>query len=311
MLRTSLTDLLGRTVPVIGAPMAGVAGAELAAAITAGGGVGMVGIEPGASPQSASEHLAAAGPGCGAGLLAWSLDHDDRALFDAVVASRPALVSVSYGDWVPWLERLHAEGLLAATATGTLVAAREAADAGVDVLVVRGGEGGGHGRNEVATLPLLQEVLDTVDHPCVVAAGGVATGRGLAAVLAAGAAGAWVGTAFLASPEASTTDAARDAVLAAASTDTVYSRVYDVASAAGWPSEFGGRSLRNRFTDRWTDHERHGTRRHQGHRRRPLRRPDHSHLRGASHRSTPGPPPRSRHHNRPGYPSPGTAHALV
>jgi len=70
-----------------------------------------------------------------------------------------------------------------------------------------------------------------------------------------GAVGAWVGTAFLASPEASTTDAARDAVLAAASTDTVYSRVYDVASAAGWPSEFGGRSLRNRFTDRWTDHE--------------------------------------------------------
>ena len=92
-------------------------------------------------------------------------------------------------------------------------------------------------------------------HPWVVAAGGVATGRGLAAVLAAGAVGAWVGTAFLASPEASTTDAARDAVLAAASTDTVYSRVYDVASAAGWPSEFGGRSLRNRFTDRWTDHE--------------------------------------------------------
>jgi len=220
--------------------MAGAAGAELAAAITTGGGVGMVGIGPGTSPESVSESLAAAGPGCGAGLLAWSLAHD-RGPFDAVVAARPVLVSVSYGDWVPWAARLRAEGIAVATAVGTLAAARAAAD--VDVLVVRGSEGGGHGRNEVATLPLLQEVLDGVAHPCVIAAGGVGTGRGLAAVLAAGAAGAWMDTAFLASPEASTTDAAQDGVLTAraAPTPSTCGCTTSPRGRGGRPSSAAGR----------------------------------------------------------------------
>ena len=95
------------------------------------------------------------------------------------------------------------------------------------MLVARGGEGGGHGRNDVATLPLLQAVLDAVTVP-VLAAGGIGTARGLAAVLAAGAAGAWVGTAFLACTEAATSAGARELLLTAADTDTVYGRVFDV-----------------------------------------------------------------------------------
>lgn len=253
MLRTSLTELLGSSVPVVGAPMAGAAGSALAAAITSGGGTGMVGVERTWSADVVAERLAAAGPGSGAGLLAWALE-DDPAPFEAVVAARPALVSVSYGDWGPWVARLRTEGILTATTVGTPAGAHAAAAAGIDVLVVRGAEGGGHGVDAVATLPLLAEVLDDVDHPCVVAAGGIGTGRGLAAVLAAGAAGAWVGTAFLAAEEATTAEAARAEVLAAGSEDTVYSRVYDVVGGV-WPAEFGGRSLRNRFIDRWTGHE--------------------------------------------------------
>lgn len=257
MLRTPLTELLGSTVPVVNAPMGGQAGPRLAAAVTAGGATGMVGVGPGAAPDEARRAVEAAGPGCGAGLLAWSLS-DEReadALVDALVAAAPVLVSVSYGPWQRAAARLRAAGVPVATTAGTLDAAREAADAGVDVLVVRGGEGGGHGRDQVATLPLLQQVLDDVAHPCVVAAGGVGSARGLAAVLAAGAAGAWLGTALLATPEAGVSDAQRDALVAASGTDTVYSRVHDLASPWPWPVEFGGRSLRDRWTDDWAGRE--------------------------------------------------------
>jgi nitronate monooxygenase len=119
---------------------------------------------------------------------------------------------------------------------------------------VRGSEGGGHGRDEVATLPLLQVVLDAVTTP-VLAAGGIANSRGLAAVLAAGAAGAWVGTAFLACVEAETTPGALDRLIGATDTDTAYGRVFDVAQRLGWPAEYGGRALRNEFFERWVGHE--------------------------------------------------------
>jgi nitronate monooxygenase len=141
-----------------------------------------------------------------------------------------------------------------ATQAGTLAEAQAAERAGVDVIVARGGEGGGHGRNEVATLPLLQMVLDTVAVP-VLAAGGITGPRGLAAVLAAGAAGAWVGTAFLACTEATTPAGARERLFAATDTSTGYGRVFDIAQRQPWPPEYGGRALRNRFFDHWAGHE--------------------------------------------------------
>ncbi len=106
----------------------------------------------------------------------------------------------------------------------------------------------------MATLPLLQRVLAHVRVP-VLAAGGIASARGLAAVLAAGAAGAWVGTAFIACPEAQTVDAARERLLAADETSTVYGRVFDVGQRVAWPEQFGGRALRNAYFDRWVGRE--------------------------------------------------------
>ncbi|NUP66531.1 MAG: nitronate monooxygenase, partial [Nonomuraea sp.] len=107
---------------------------------------------------------------------------------------------------------------------------------------------------EVATLPLLQSVLDAVRVP-VLAAGGVATARGLAAVLAAGAEGAWAGTAFMGCAETTLSSTAAARVLAAKETDTAYGRVFDVAQRLDWPPEYGGRALRNAFFDRWAGHE--------------------------------------------------------
>ncbi|MGN6613087.1 MAG: nitronate monooxygenase, partial [Angustibacter sp.] len=100
----------------------------------------------------------------------------------------------------------------------------------------------------------LQRVLGRVRVP-VLAAGGIASARGLAAVLAAGAAGAWVGTAFIACPEAQTVDAARERLLDADETATVYGRVFDVGQRVAWPEQFGGRALRNAYFDRWVGHE--------------------------------------------------------
>src|SRR5579875_3120585 len=243
MLRTPLTDMLGVEVPVIGAPMAGVAGGRLAAAVTAGGGLGMIGVGSAARPEAIIAEAAkarAAGARFGIGLMAWALARRPEE-FDAALEAGPALVSVSFGDAGPWLSRLREAGIRSATQVG-------------DAEEARGAEGGGHGRDAVATLPLLQEVLDAVDVP-VLAAGGVATARGLAAVLAAGAAGAWVGTALLSCPETASTPAARARIRATPATGTVYTRVFDVAQRIGWPPGYGGRALANDFTRRWSGRE--------------------------------------------------------
>jgi nitronate monooxygenase len=184
--------------------------------------------------------------------MAWALDRNPG-LLDKAIDARPALVSVSFGSPAPYVDALHEAGIAVASQVQDVAGARAAAEAGVDFVVAQGTDAGGH-TGTVGTLPLLQLVLDTVDVP-VIAAGGIATARGLAAILAAGAAGAWVGTCLLASPEATTKPEARAKVLAARETDTVLTRVFDVAQGIPWPERFAGRALRNRFTDRWHGRE--------------------------------------------------------
>ena len=160
-------------------------------------------------------------------------------------------MSLSYGDYGPLVAPLRAAGITVATQIGTVDEADQAVDAGVDVIVARGSEGGGHGRDAVATLPLLEAVLDRFDRP-VLAAGGIATARGLAAVLAAGAVGAWVGTAFLGCPETAWSPARRSKVLAADLDSTIYTRVYDIAMQQPWPTQYGGRWCATRSRRRGT-----------------------------------------------------------
>ncbi len=251
MIATWLTDTFALEHPVVCAPMAGPGDGALAAAVSAAGGLGMVGVGAARTPAWVREQAAVAAQGgaYGVGLMAWALETDDAQL-DAVLEVRPALVSVSFGRFEPFVARLREAGISVTTQVGTPEEARRAEAAGVDLLVVRGGEGGGHGRNDVGTLPLLQAVLDHVSVP-VLAAGGIGTARGLAAVLAAGAAGAWVGTAFLTAHEAGTSAAVRRLLIDAGVDATSYGRVFDVALRLAWPEEYGGRGLRNAFFDRW------------------------------------------------------------
>jgi nitronate monooxygenase len=256
MPRTWLTEQFRLDVPLVGAPMAGVSDGRLAAAVSAAGALGMFGVPPSVPPSWIIEQAALAAAGgrpYGIGLMAWALPNSPGHL-DAVLAARPSLVSVSFGDYTSYVEPLRQAGITVAAQAGTTEEALAAERAGVDVVVARGGEGGGHGRDDVATLPLLQGVLDAVGIP-VLAAGGIATARGLAAVLAAGAEGAWVGTAFLACVETTTTEAARQRVLDADEVGTAYGRVFDIAQRLTWPPEYGGRALRNAFFDRWHGRE--------------------------------------------------------
>jgi nitronate monooxygenase len=256
LIETELTRRFGLDIPVVAASMAGVADGRFAAAASRAGILGSIGVGGTTSGEAVRSEMAvaaAAGLPFGVGLMAWAIPsrHDQ---LDAVLAAPPALVSVSFGDYAPYVEELQAAGCSVVTQVGSVEQALRAEDAGVDFLVSRGSEGGGHGYDLAATLPLLQGVLDRVDVP-VLAAGGIGTSRGLAAVLAAGAVGAWVGTAFVSCQESAAAD---DHVARLADADagsTAYGHVFDVASAVGWPADIGGRTIRNEFFSRWRGRE--------------------------------------------------------
>lgn len=247
-----MTLLASLAVPVVNAPMAGAAGGALAGAVSAAGGLGMLGIGSGVTPEWLSQHVplaAASGRPFGAGMMAWVLDAGLDPV-RMVLDHGPALLCVSFGDPGPAAALARAAGATTAMQIGAPDELARALEDDIDVIVCRGGEGGGHGRNEVATLPLLQYVLDRTDKP-VVAAGGIGTARGVAAVLAAGAVAAWVGTRFAASTESTFADALKRRVLDSSLGDTVYTRAFDIAQRVPWPEQYGGRALRNEFSDRW------------------------------------------------------------
>ncbi|AHK32581.1 2-nitropropane dioxygenase [Rhodococcus opacus PD630] len=251
-LETWLTRTLGIEVPIFGAPMGGRAGGALVGEVSKAGGLGLLGAARYATPEWVAKETAVArsigGDALGIGLMTWALDDDD-ALLDAALAENPRVVSLSFGDPAPYVERVHAIGALVVSQVNTIDDLRVVEAAGVDFVVAQGGEAGGH-TGRIGTLPLLQEILDATALP-VLAAGGIATGRGLAAVLAAGADGAMIGTALLASPETIGPDYARDKLIAAGSADTVYTSVFDQARSQPWPARWGGRALSNEFTSRW------------------------------------------------------------
>lgn len=233
------------------------AGGALARAVSEAGGLGMLGFDEDESEEQIREQLEILkkppAPAFGIGLVAWVLERRPQ-LLDLAIAARPKLISISFGDPAPFARRVRDAGILLCAQVQSRAWARTALDAGVDFLVAQGTEAGGHTGSAVGTLPLLQIVLELSDKP-VIAAGGIASGRGLAAVLAAGAAAGWIGTPFLLAREARNSQAARARIAASDETQTLYTRVYDRLAGKGWPAEFGGRALRTPFLERWTGRE--------------------------------------------------------
>ena len=257
MISTYLTRTWGLEIPLIGAPMSPMADGRLAAAISTCGGLGMIGVSSMQPVEQLERDVAiyrslARDRPFGIGLMAWAVERRPE-LLDAALAARPFAVAMSFGDPGKYVQRIRDAGARVVSQVQDRQRAIVAEAAGVDVVDAQGTEAGGH-TGGVGTLPLLQIVLDAVRLP-VVAAGGIGSGRGLAAVLAAGAQGAWIGTPFLASEEARNSPAARTKVVEARETDTVHTRVFDVAQGIPWPPAFPGRALANAFTARWHGHE--------------------------------------------------------
>nr|WP_256421598.1 nitronate monooxygenase [Halobellus rarus] len=141
------------------------------------------------------------------------------------------IFSFSFGDAVPYIEQIHSHDGTVLQTVGSAAEVKAAVDAGVDVLVAQGWEAGGHVQSTVATLPLVPRIVDAVPDTPVIAAGGIADGRGIAAVLTLGGTGAWLGTRFLVTEEAHVHRLYRQRVLRADETETVYSALFD----EGWP----------------------------------------------------------------------------
>jgi len=254
---TDLTRLFGLTAPIVLAPMGAVSGGALAAAVTRAGGLGLIG--PGYLDEAwiEREFDAAGNISVGIGFITWDLAKSPRRL-DAALARRPSAVMLSFGDASPFVRKIKDAGARLILQVQTLAMAREAAKIGADVIVAQGIEAGGHGADPIAgrsTLPFVPATVDAVAPLPVLAAGGIADGRGLAAALALGAAGALVGTRFMAATESLAHANAKARLAAAGGDDTLRTRVFDIGRAIDWPQEYTGRAVANDFTRRWHGRE--------------------------------------------------------
>lgn len=250
VLSTRLTRLLGVRHPVINAPMGDTAGGRLAAAVSAAGGLGFIGGGYGDRAWLDRELEAAGGSRVGVGFVAFALD-DDAGALHAALGAGPVAVQLSFGDPRPHADAVHAAGALLLCGVQTSDEVDRAIEAGADALVAQGSDAGGHGRRGPSTMAVLPSIRDRVGDLPVIAAGGVGDGRGLVAALALGADGVSMGTRFLATEEAITTEPERRAVIAAMAADTVRTDVFDIVRGPAWPAGHDGRVVRNRLVDEW------------------------------------------------------------
>ncbi len=255
-LNTRITQLLGILYPILLAPMDLVAGARLTAAVSDAGGLGILGGGYGDEQWLTRELdlLEQSRARFGVGFITWSMAKQPK-LLDLVLERKPAVVMLSFGDPRPFVERIKRTGSILICQIQSIALAKEAAGSGADILVAQGSEGGGHGVSR-GLISLLPEVVDTIGTSIpIVAAGGIADGRGLAAALMLGASGALIGTRFYATQEAAGAQEAKDRICAATGDDTLRSIVFDISRRNVWPAPFTGRCLRNPHLERWFGRE--------------------------------------------------------
>lgn len=256
-LRTRLTERLGIEHPILSAPMGFVAGGKLAAAVSHAGGFGIIGGGYGDAEWLEREFAEAGNARVGCGFITWSLAGRPE-LLDRVLAHSPAALMLSFGALAPFAERIGRAGVPLICQVQDMAHVREAVAAGASIIVAQGGEAGGHGANR-ATLTLVPEAADHLAQAApdtlLVAAGGIADGRGLAAALMLGADGVLIGSRLMTSAEALIPAEFRDAIVAADGDSTVKTHVIDAVRDIDWPAGFSGRALKTRLVTEWHGRE--------------------------------------------------------
>jgi len=253
---TELTARLGIRHPILLAPMATISGSRLVRAVSEAGGFGILGGGYGERAQLEAETAKLSGFArpFGVGFITWSLAKRPE-LLDVALAARPRAIMLSFGDPAPFAPRIKAAGALLICQVQDEDLAKQALDCGVDILVAQGTEAGGHGASRT-TIDIVPAIVDfAAGRVPVVAAGGIADGRGLAAMLMLGASGVLMGTRFYASVEADAAEAAKQLICAARSGETARGVVFDWSRKLMWPAPFTARSLINDHLRRWTGHE--------------------------------------------------------
>ncbi|MGB9932920.1 NAD(P)H-dependent flavin oxidoreductase [Haloarcula amylolytica] len=236
-LQTALCSELGIDHPVVQAPVGSVSTPALAAAVADAGGLGMLAMSWREADAIRDAYTAAASATDGVVGVNVVLDESTGVLspsacLDACLDAGASVVSFSFGDAEPYIDRVHETGGTVIVTVASAAEARAAVDAGADVVVAQGREAGGHVQSDVTTLALLPRVVDTVPVP-VVAAGGLGDGRGLAAALTLGADGGWFGTRFVATEESGAHETYRERIVDAPETATRFTELFD----RGWPDQ--------------------------------------------------------------------------
>jgi nitronate monooxygenase len=253
---TPLTLRLGIRHPILSAPMDGIAGARLTAAVSAAGGFGILGGGYGerAWLEQETAKLAGLAAPFGIGFITWSLAKQPD-LLDIALKARPRAIMLSFGDPKPFAQRIKSSGALLICQVQDEAMAQQALHAGADILIAQGTEAGGHGASRT-TVDIVPAIVDlAAGRVPVAAAGGIGDGRGLAAMMTLGASGVLLGTRFYASQECDGAEEAKKRICAASSGNSVRGIIFDLSRNNVWPAPFNGRCLINDHARRWIGRE--------------------------------------------------------
>ena len=260
MIDTPFCERFGIDHPVGNAGMAGgTAGPALAAAVSEAGGLGGLGGIDRRGPEYLRGLIRdvreRTGRPFSVNLWAFVLAGGGAGFLDVCLQERVPSVTLSFGDASPYVEAAHGAGVRVLYQAQTVEGARRAAAAGVDAIIAQGGEAGGH-TGTIATMALVPACVDVASDIPVLAAGGIADGRGLAAGLALGAQGAILGTRFVCAVEATPPALQhQERIIAATADDTVYTDVFDIIDGLRWPEGISGRTVRTEFAAAWHGRE--------------------------------------------------------
>lgn len=249
-LRTPVCDVLGIEVPILQGGMSTYTSAQLVAAVSNAGGLGIIG----ALNRNADDLRDEIRRVRALTSRPFGVNHvvcliDDKC-FDLTLAQRVPVLSLSWGHSAELTERAHEVGIKVVHQVTTPEEAGVVATDGADVVVAQGAEGGGHVGSNMSTMALVPQAVDVVRPTPVLAAGGIADGRGLAAAIMLGAQGVLMGTRFLATVECHGRGHSKDVLLNSLGSQTIASKFYDDVLGIPWPGSLV-RAVRNPLLDEW------------------------------------------------------------